>query len=167
MAEIPWARHTKPVKASTFRPMLVLLASTFFDAMKSPEQAAFLVQRCAEKIQQDLKTRHREEEDASDDNALKWAWWRLLWDGRNLRVLRNAIYEQTASQPAPLGTALQDLAQVAQTVIDELVAANEKAPQLNPRKQDEDLPNMDLPEAPRAPKNVDYGGLIDGNGGDR
>ncbi len=164
MAEIAWQTpaNGKAVKASSFRATLILLASTFFACMKDPTQAAFLVQQAIETATENLRTRHREEEDKSDANELKWAWWRLLWDTKNLRVLRAAIYEQAVAQPAPLGTALQDLARMVELVIQEADAANAKAPQLNPRpkREDEALPNMDVPEPPAMPKNINYRAII-------
>lgn len=163
MAAIPWERPAggKPMPPpSTFRTYLLLFVTTLGECMKSPEQSPFLVQRCGEKVGEDLKTRHREETDTSNERALKWAWYRLLWDRKNLRVLRQALYDQAYSQPKPLGQALNDLAALVSTVIDEADAANERAPQMNARKEEE-LPNMDLPDRPSPPKNVNYKAIID------
>lgn len=162
MAEIPWKQRPAHTPPSTIYPFFVLLASTFFAALKEPTQAAFLVQRAVDKIGEDLPKRHREEDDKSDPVALKWCWNRLRYDRANLRILRTKVYEH-ASQPAPLGPALQDLARLVEVVIREADAANDRAPQMNPVKkvEVEELPNMDLPEPPAAPNGVDYGEIID------
>lgn len=164
--EIPWKLRPANTPPSTIYPFLVIGASTFAKCLEEPKQAPFLVQMAMEKVNDELPKRHREEEDQSDKVALKWCWNRLRYDRMNLRILRTAIYEQAATQPAPLGPALQDLARLVETIIREADAANDRAPQMNPAygkaKDVEELPTIKLPQsAATTPKNINYSSLIE------
>lgn len=157
MAKLIFKTHARVPDTATYHYMLVLFSETVAEITRSKDaaEAERLAEMAAQEATRLVATVPMEHAGKNKGaNWPKYARLRIKFERANFKLLRDFVFPHTA-RPG-----LLTMMQAVDLVVRDMDRAYDAAPPLDDEKQ-RAVPDIELPDPPSVPANVDYGSLLD------